>query len=192
MSTLTDDLNMTGNTAPYNSSMDPNLPVGYDKSGTIFPLGRSYAPTGPMLFGAGYLVSTGNDMMTWLQFNMGIPTTSLPELKLQQLNTWTLPQCPPDAKKKAPLVSLGWFHHTETINGEQVTYLAKDGGVGGFTSWMGFQSWVETGQASPIGCFVLTNSHGASGLGTSIINILLGNPTPVDVSVEAEYVTPPE
>lgn len=187
---LTTDLNMSGNTAPYNSSMNSALPVGYDITWTMLPLNHNYAPTSLMLMGAGYLVSTGNDMMIWLNFNMGNPNPNLPVLQLQQGTTSTRNQCS-GPNPDGPEVSLGWFVHHEVINGEQITYLAKDGGVAGFTSWMGFQDWVGTGQASPLGCFVLTNSHGASSLGTYIINILLGNPSPVEVPVETNYVTPP-
>ena len=191
MSEVTSFAHMSTNTAPYNSSMDDSLPVGYRQSGAILPIDHNYAPTGPMLMGAGYLVSTGNDMMKWLRFNMGLEGI-YPEFYLQQQPVWTYPQCPPNESKKPVMVSLGWFHHAQSIAGAEVEYLAKDGGVAGFTSWMGFQSWVDAEEPSSVGCFVLTNSHGASSLGTTIMKLLLGVPNPVLLPVEPDYVPLPE
>lgn len=179
-------------TQPYNSSMDASLPVGYNKDGRILPIGFNYRTLSPMLFGAGDLVSTGNDMLIWLLYNMGTYNPMATPLQIQQGKTWTMrTQCPPDTTKTVPTVSLAWFFHTQVIAGQQVTWLAKDGGLAGFTSWMGFQQWLQTGKASPIGAFVLTNSHKAQSLGTKIIQILFGG-SPTDVDLEIHYAAPPE
>ena len=192
ISTIVQDLDMSSSTAPYDPSMDASLPVGYDKSGTIFPIGRSYQPTPPMIFGAGNLVSTGSDMYLWLAYNMGLGNPANFNIQtLQQATTYNYPQC--GSTKTPPVVSLGWFHHTATINGQSVTWLAKDGGVGGFTSWMGFEAWVDASNPSPspIGAFVLTNSHGALSLGQRIIQILLGATDPTASDLEPAYVPEP-
>ena len=178
------------NTEPYASSIDPNLPVGYNSDGKRLPVDFDYGQKGAMLFGAGDLVSTGNDMTTWLSFNMGIPDPNLTLLKLQQGQSWTMPnQCPPDSSKRVPTVGLAWFFHNLNIDGQQVTFLAKDGGLAGFSSWMGFQAWVEAGVASKVGAFVLTNTNRGQPLGMEIIQILLGA-TPEDLKLEPHYVTP--
>ncbi|MGR4065154.1 MAG: hypothetical protein ACLQPV_06870 [Vulcanimicrobiaceae bacterium] len=41
-------------------------------------------------------------------------------------------------------------------------YLTKNGGVKGFSSWMGFQSWARSGSPSTIGTFVLANAPKAA------------------------------
>lgn len=168
------------NTTPYESSMNVNLPVGHYKNGKMLPPDANYGLLNPMLFGAGSVVTTGNDMLKWLQLHMGQGSDSWKEmLKRQQRDTWQRTPCPPIEAQKGPVVSLGWFHRTEKINGSDVTFLSKDGGHTGFTSWMGFERWVHTGSPSSTGCFILTNSSGADQLGVQIINILFGNSNPV-------------
>jgi hypothetical protein len=53
------------------------------------------------------------------------------------------------------VTSPGWFHRT--LNNPPVTSLWKDGEVQGFTSWIGFKSWIDTGSPSTVGAFVITN-----------------------------------
>jgi beta-lactamase class C len=144
-----------------------------------------------MLAGAGDVVSNGDDMMLFLQFNMGKtdPTNQMLLAQQEPVSQMRV-QCPPDGKKPPPEVGYGWFHHPITVGGEPVTYLAKDGGVGGFTSWLGFQAWAGSGVASSTGAFVLTNSHGALNLGTQIIKILLGDPAAQQEDAETNYVPP--
>jgi D-alanyl-D-alanine-carboxypeptidase/D-alanyl-D-alanine-endopeptidase len=191
MNDVTSYAHMSTRTAPYNSSMNASLPVGYNQNWEILPLNHNYVPCPLMLMGAGYLVSTGNDMMQWLRFNMGLQGI-YPEFSLQQQPIWTYPQCPQNNSEATPMVSLGWFHHVKPNHETEMEYLAKDGGVAGFTSWMSFQSWVDAEEPSSIGCFVLTNSHGASTLGEKIMNLLLGLPDSVVVPVEPDYVPSPE
>ena len=170
VSELGRDFQMT-NTQLISQSLVPNLPLGHDKSGNpIQP--NQYASLAPMLLGAGAIVSTGNDMMKWLSGNMGYGPVAENILKTQQSPRYTLPKLS-DPKVSGPTVSIGWFVHAVNVDGQTVYYLAKDGGLAGFTSWMGFQTW-DFVTPSPIGTFVLTNSHGAAELGQKIMNILFG------------------
>jgi hypothetical protein len=71
--------------------------------------------------------------------------------------------------------SAAWFHGF--VQGPPVQrFLWKDGEVQGFTAWMGFKSWINTGAPSDIGVFVLANQAlpvGAGTLGLEIIGLLL-------------------
>ncbi|HKG45204.1 MAG TPA: serine hydrolase [Pyrinomonadaceae bacterium] len=168
------------NTAPYDASMNVNLAVGHYKNGSMLPPNANYGLQNPMLFGAGGVVTTGNDMLKWLQLHMGQGSGSWEKmLQQQQQERWQRAPCQPVETHKGPVVSLGWFHRTENINGSDVTFLWKDGAHLGFTTWMGFERWIDTASPSSTGCFVLTNSVGADQLGLQIINILLGNSNPV-------------
>src|SRR5262245_65255341 len=72
-----------------------------------------------------------------------------------------------------PVTSCGWFHaKMPTPQGEAIV-LNKNGGVAGFTSWMGFTSWQGTGAPSADGAFVLTNSHGGTRMGIDAMKLLL-------------------
>jgi beta-lactamase class C len=51
--------------------------------------------------------------------------------------------------------------------------LNKNGGVAGFTSWMGFTSWQGTGAPSSHGVFVLSNGPGSTRLGNNAMKLLL-------------------
>ena len=145
-----------------------------------------------MLFGAGDLVSTGNDMMKWLAFNMGASDPNSSMLAIQQGQRWIMPtQCPPDRSLPVPIVGYAWLYHTVNIvNNQSMTWLAKDGGLAGFSSWMGFQEWVPSRLASTVGAFVLTNSEGALALGTKIIKILLGATSVEDMALSCNALTP--
>jgi beta-lactamase class C len=69
--------------------------------------------------------------------------------------------------------AIGWFHaKVETPNGEAVV-VSKNGGVPGFTSWMGFSSWQGTGAPSSHGLFVLSNSPASTRLGNAAMKLLL-------------------
>ena len=71
------------------------------------------------------------------------------------------------------VTSYGWFHtKLETPNGEAVV-VNRNGGVAGFTSWMGFSSWQGTGAPSPHGLFVLSNSPASTRLGNAAMKLLL-------------------
>jgi CubicO group peptidase (beta-lactamase class C family) len=57
--------------------------------------------------------------------------------------------------------------------GEKVVVLNKNGGVAGFTSWMGFTSWQGTGAPSSYGVFVLSNGPGSTRIGNNAMRLLL-------------------
>jgi hypothetical protein len=57
----------------------------------------------------------------------------------------------------------------------QTMVLSKNGGVAGFSSWMGFTRWQGTGAPSLRGVFVLNNAHDATKLGRNIMKQLLGD-----------------
>lgn len=112
----------------------------------------------PAYFGAGGLVSTPYDMMTWLTFNMGM----LPEAGL---NAILKPMQTPSATVKTAhgeQLGIGWF-----IGSIQATYerrlislpvIWKDGGLSGFSSFVTFlQSEAPGSSPSQAGVFVLTN-----------------------------------
>jgi beta-lactamase class C len=115
----------------------------------------------------------------WLQYNMGIAHKDHELLKLQQLPAyqWTLENppahagektCAPDKPLPKPIgTRIGWFSHSP-LSDPSITLLTKNGGVGGFSSWLSFQSWVGTGKPSPIGAFVLTNNAGKSNAATEV------------------------
>lgn len=184
---IAEALNLT-HTQPWVSTLISDLPVGHNADGSMLPPNYNYGLLNPMLFGAGSLVTSGNDMMKWLQFNMGFGSNPPMDMfELQQGQTFQFDPCS-NPTKSGPVVGLGWFFQNKTINNQEVTYLWKNGGHSGFTSWMGFQSWFGTGEPSPIGCFVLTNSDNADVLGTTAIKILFGDSNPVIESNEVHYV----
>lgn len=129
------------------------LPRGYNPLGQ--PVGPG-SPTFPAYYGAGGLVSTPGDMMTYLQFNMAMTTsTTLTPLLpvLQQASTSV-------ETKHGSSLGLGWFLTTiATGSGPTLQTVWKDGGYAGYRS---FITWLAVDQpgtvASGAGVFVLTNS----------------------------------
>lgn len=156
-----------------------NLAQGYQFNGDIE---TNYGlSTWPALLGAGGIYSTIDDMLQWLQFNMGLTGSSsyialLPTLQQIWFSTgkesgtglgWfvshlTMPMPPPFKKIKVPLID-------------------KDGGTYGFHSWIGFLP------SSTMGAVVLCNGalsgknkinkHGSpvDNLGKAILQALLDN-----------------
>ena len=51
--------------------------------------------------------------------------------------------------------------------------LNKNGGVAGYTSWMGFTQWQGTGAPSSRGLFVLSNGPDSTKLGKNMMKLLL-------------------
>jgi hypothetical protein len=51
--------------------------------------------------------------------------------------------------------------------------LNKNGGVAGFTAWMGFTQWQGTGKPSPHGVFVLSNGPRSTAIGMNTMKLLL-------------------
>jgi beta-lactamase class C len=174
----------------YQAWMTPFLPLGYWQlvpNGPVVPMQPtdSYDPVYPceLMFGSGSIISNGQDMMQWLQFNMGQGTAGAawyPMLAWQQGVRWNLPNFwGNDPNYKPYTVSYGWFWgQTPTLS---APYLWKNGEVGGFTSWMGFKEW--SGSSNPVpsdtGLFVLCTGLGADQVGPAALAILLGESTTV-------------
>ncbi len=183
---LAKHIGLSPNTTPASATTASVIPAGYPKSSNkLLPESTDYVENyWSTLVGNGDLVSTGNDMLAWLAYNMGIGGRDYPLLELQQSPRfkwpyqeppttepppWTYPS--PDALTTPITTSLGWF--VDSALGPRI--LTKNGGTFGFGSWMGFTQWVATGNPSKIGAFALTNNFGpyANRLGADIMKVLI-------------------
>ncbi|MBV8212890.1 MAG: beta-lactamase family protein [Verrucomicrobia bacterium] len=153
------------------------LPVGYTYSS---PSSFSPAAPGhnvfPAYYGGGGVVSTPSDVLTWLQFNMGMLKNNPLYPILEKTET-------PSTKVTTPnggQMGLGWFLDNWTT--PQITVLNKDGSLAGYNSFMLFVDWVGTAVPSQAGVFVLTNSDGLTNgsesavqyIAQSVLKIMLG------------------
>jgi D-alanyl-D-alanine-carboxypeptidase/D-alanyl-D-alanine-endopeptidase len=125
------------------------LPLGY-----LYSDEKPYAPTSPgyalfdAYYGAAGLVSTPEDMMLWLLFNMGITKNGLTSL-LKELQKPSTGVTVPNGGSQ---LGLGWFI-------QKGGTIFKDGELDGFNSYMAFIPSSEPGkQPSQAGVFVLTNA----------------------------------
>jgi beta-lactamase class C len=171
-------------TTPWSATTAHDLPAGYGSGSAILSEAFDYgARNWATLGGGGDLVSTGDDMLTWLQYNMGRTGKDVALLRGQQTPTHSFTTIQPPTRgagvcgtrplARAVTTSIGWFHARPHWNND-VVVLQKNGGVRGFNSWMGFESWAETGSASRTGVFVLSNAPDiADALGNQIIQTLL-------------------
>jgi D-alanyl-D-alanine-carboxypeptidase/D-alanyl-D-alanine-endopeptidase len=153
-------------TKPYTSAISGLLPLGFDAEGNPLATG---SPTLPAYDGAGGLVSTPNDMMTWLQFNMGIiesenlgnvlPVVQTPAATgVSDLPTNTVP-------------GLGWFATIiQTSSGGALTIIEKNGDLPGFSSQIAFLAPAEC-QSAAAGVFVLANEKLTENGNTATTNI---------------------
>ncbi|QEH37614.1 beta-lactam binding protein AmpH [Aquisphaera giovannonii] len=170
-------------TRPFPAIQASSLPAGFGTDGTILPEDTDYNPISVVLGGAGDVTSTGNDMYQWLAFHMGCVGYTPGEVDVQSVMQGTAYQATTTCGSSAnPAVGLGWFF--PAVAGGDKSYVSKDGGVTGYTSYMAFQRYVgESGDptSSPTGVFVLANTRahgGAVGLGRKLIQRLLGNSMP--------------
>ncbi|MGA9864881.1 MAG: serine hydrolase domain-containing protein [Acetobacteraceae bacterium] len=167
-------------------AFDATLPVGHCPDGALQPKGASYAPVAPMLFGGGGMVSTGDDMLRWLLFNMGRLEAPLPipPLIAIQGTVWSAPRCVnPDQPPVQTL--MGWFVSRYGFAGD-VPFVWKNGMVpAGFTSYIAFEQWIREPATlstlpSNVGVFVLSNLVGtdrnsAQDYGHLLLWLLLGS-----------------
>lgn len=130
-------------------------------------------------------MSTPNDMMKWLQFNMGITANStltplLPALQRPSTNVTT---------KHGGQLGLGWFlKAVPTINGPTLNIVWKDGGLAGYHSFITFLASEQPGtNPSGAGVLVLTNSPAqVDEIGLVVLCLLCGDvpvpspPTPLE------------
>ncbi len=156
----------------FRPAMKPRLPMGYTKQWTPLPPNAPYRPTSPVGVGSGGIVSTGADMLAYLRLNMGLMSGGLtdPALAYQQGLDLQSPVCNgPGAQRTA----YGWFRANVRTPGGPVTVLNKNGGVAGFTAWMGFSAWQGSGKPSPLGIFALCNGPQATPVGLQAMKLLL-------------------
>lgn len=143
-------------------------PLGMDMSGITLSgemeawLAKGHFPTGdvatnwdlPTLAGAGALRSNANDMLTFLEANIGEPTTEL-ERAMRVSH---------DARQPAGGVmdvGLGW--HIRKVGDDRIVW--HNGGTGGYRTFAGFDPDRE------VGVVVLTNStEGADDIGFHLLN----------------------
>jgi len=172
------DLGM-GNTALFNTSQVSGMACGYNGT-QPFEIGQSYKPCPTMEFGSGAIVSCASDMLQWLLYNMGQLQPSPTEFAILQMQQQANParrKCGTtgtcQVQAQGPTVGIGWFF--PKIAGAAGRVLSKDGGVPGFSSWMGFESWVQNGANAPSsnGVMVLSAGSLASPVGQKIMSTLL-------------------
>jgi hypothetical protein len=170
------------NTALFDTSQVPSMACGFTENNEPF-MSQNYQPVPNMEFGSGSIVSCASDMLQWLLYNMGRLPASQADfdiLSAQQTQQQTPPlnkcgtvtgQCG-GGEPAGSTVGMGWFLGT----GDGAPVLSKDGGVPGFTSWMGFESWVANGKANPSGngVVVLAAGPNASAVGRGIMRTILG------------------
>jgi CubicO group peptidase (beta-lactamase class C family) len=175
-------MNSTGLFKP--TQVGANMACGY-RNNAPFDVGASYQPTTSMGFGAGGVVSCATDMLQWLLYNMGqLPASSTDRdiLIIQQQPNSSLPVCGTTTgacgagEATGPQTAIGWFFPKVSGPGQ---VLAKDGGVRGFSSWMGFEGWVNDQTPSENGVVVLSAGQNAAIVGRKIMAILL------DAEIEA-------
>lgn len=178
-------IGLSDTTTPWRPSWDHAIPAGYSHRNTLLAEGQSYGrETWLVMGGGGNLVSCGNDMLRWLEYNMG--RTGLDRAVLEEMQTQTvtydynlpptagIPQaCRPERMRKPGKASLGWFHRT--IGNREI--LTKNGGVTGFSSWMAFEAWAGTGRPARLGVVVLANGPKAADVvGRRVLRMLMGEP----------------
>lgn len=140
----------------------PNLPLSYDDNGNI---AVNHNTTWPAYFGAGGIVSSPAEMLTYLQFNLGLLNTGLePLLPLLQSPTTTV------TTTSGGAIGLGWF--IDTLPGSSLKFINKNGGVSGFATQIDFTP--STGA----GVVVMVNSRklAVGDIAMKILQILNGLP----------------
>ena len=138
-------------THAFDPLFDPAvLPQGYtlDSSGGIIP-GLNHNTSWPAFIGAGGIVSTPNDMMIYLEYNLGVLDTPLNSL-LAALHTPATTVTGPNNEQLA----LGWFIGTLPGSSPSIPLIGKNGGVPAFNTQVYFAPSTTTG------VFVLANTSG--------------------------------
>jgi serine-type D-Ala-D-Ala carboxypeptidase/endopeptidase len=164
------------------ASLD-TFPQGYSFSGSSTP----YAVAAGWEFfdawyGAGGVISTPQDMLTWLRFNMGLIE--------KDKALW---KCLPELQSPATSVidpygdslGLGWFLTSEAQfpPGGAVW---KDGEITGTNTYIMCLPWVDSGKPSQAGVFVMTNCDSLMLGGTEVVATIAD-----DVLLTMQGVTPP-
>jgi serine-type D-Ala-D-Ala carboxypeptidase/endopeptidase len=169
-------LSMT-NSAYFEDVSLNELPVGYSYSSSSGDVpARPGHNVFPAYYGGGGVVTTPNDMLTWLQFNMGMLGETGLGAVLKKTQTPSTEVIRPNSDTH---MGLGWFL-SEPATGTGNAF--KDGGLPGCDTFMVFSRWVGTGSPSPAGVFVLINVDGlatggvalSQSIAQSVLNIMLG------------------
>lgn len=157
----------------FRPAMRQRLPLGYTQAWKPLPANASYRPVGPSQVGSGGILSTGADMLAYLRLNMGLLKGGMddPAIAYQQGADVFSPAC---TGRGAPRTAYGWFRASVPGSNGPATILNKNGGVAGFTSWMGFSAWQGTGKPSQSGMFILANGPVATPLGMQAMRMMLG------------------
>jgi serine-type D-Ala-D-Ala carboxypeptidase/endopeptidase len=118
--------------------------------------------------GAGGVVSTPKDMMTWLRFNMGLISKSKKTKALTALLRDT--QTPQTSVKTGggDQLGLGWFLAPATSQ-MPVGSVWKDGDITGANTYITFLPWAGTDTPSEAGVFVLTNCNALKSAGIEVV-----------------------
>ncbi len=122
--------------------------------------------------GAGGVVSTPKDMMTWLRFNMGRFDTK----KTKALHALLPKLQKPATPVKTPAgykLGLGWFL-TPGMGNHFIPSGAvwKDGEIMGTNTYITFLPWVGTDAPSEAGVFVLTNCNALTSSGIEVTSAI--------------------
>lgn len=141
---------------------------GHNAQGEVVPLWDM-----PTLAGAGALRSSMQDMLTFLEANLGEPESQL-ERSMRASHQVR--------EVISPDMSIGMNWHVRSVGDARIVW--HNGGTGGFRTFVGFDPDVG------VGAIVLTNSeHGADDIGFHLINSelpLTPAPTPREGRVEIE------
>lgn len=128
----------TGLWMPHTSVIESNTPViphlakGYHPDGKV---AKDYAlTTWPAFQGAGAIHSRLDDMLVWLQFNMGLTDSDYNDLLGTLHQVWF-----PAGGQYGH--GLGW----DISDQDGTTVVSKNGGTNGFHSWIGFTPGSQTG-----------------------------------------------
>ncbi len=151
-------------TLVYNQADIGSLPIGYDSNFKQWTL----PPCSIVEYGSGGIVSCGNDMLTFLSYAMSPNYPVYFQEYRWQNPAYCLKNNPP-----GPINGYGWFLYDRTIKGQTMRMVSKDGGVPGFSSWIGLEQRPSPDAASPRGLFVLTNGPQATQLGAHAFECLV-------------------
>ena len=159
------------------------FPQGYSFSGSSTPY--AVAPGWPFFdawYGAGGVVSTPKDMMTWLRFNMGLIDDKKDKALLNILPAVQSPATPVLAFNEYQL-GLSWFLSPSS---DFPPYVWKDGEITGTNTFIQFLPWVDSGTPSEAGVFVLTNCDSLLLDGNEVVATIA-----TDVLLTMQGITPP-
>jgi serine-type D-Ala-D-Ala carboxypeptidase/endopeptidase len=135
-------------------------------------------------YGAGGVVSTPKDMLTWLRFNMG-RIDDAPEEGLQNcLPTVQLPSTA--VTRNGTQLGLGWLLEPSSKY-PPLGSVWKDGELRGTNTYIIFLPWVGTDKPSQAGVFVMTNCDSLMLDSTQVVAAIAN-----DVLLTMQGVTPPE